>query len=95
MLKSGSNIFFHPLVAKHDLPRLGASTQLRVQKAINGKLAHRPEVYGLPLRGVLKKFWKLRVGNYRIIYEIDGQRIYILAIAHRKDVYKHLRSRFV
>jgi len=44
----------------------------------------------LPLRGELKGFFKLRAGDYRIIYYIDWERkiIYILRIAHRKDIYK-------
>ncbi len=34
-------------------------------------------------------FWKLRAGDYRIIYEIDptNERIIILYIGHRKHVY--------
>lgn len=34
-------------------------------------------------------FWSLRVGDYRIIYEIDEkeQKVIILFIGHRKDVY--------
>jgi mRNA interferase RelE/StbE len=34
-------------------------------------------------------FWRLRIGDYRVIYEIDykNNRIIILFIGHRKDVY--------
>ena len=34
-------------------------------------------------------FWRLRIGDYRAIYEIDtkNERIVILFIGHRKDVY--------
>jgi mRNA interferase RelE/StbE len=34
--------------------------------------------------------YRLRVGDYRILYEIIDQRliIYIIKIAHRKDVYR-------
>ena len=34
-------------------------------------------------------FWRLRIGEYRAIYEIDykKQRIIVLYIGHRKDVY--------
>lgn len=33
--------------------------------------------------------WRIRVGNYRVIYEIDDakQEITILHIGHRRDVY--------
>ncbi|MHA1603251.1 MAG: type II toxin-antitoxin system RelE family toxin [Candidatus Freyarchaeota archaeon] len=34
-------------------------------------------------------FWKLRIGNYRVIYEIDEERrrVIILFIGHRRTVY--------
>ncbi len=34
-------------------------------------------------------FWRLRIGDYRAIYEIDkkNERIVILFIGHRKNVY--------
>ena len=34
--------------------------------------------------------YRVRQGNYRVIYEIDGRklRILILKVGHRKDVYK-------
>ncbi|MCH7850823.1 MAG: type II toxin-antitoxin system RelE/ParE family toxin [Nanoarchaeota archaeon] len=31
--------------------------------------------------------FRLRVGNYRIIFEIDGRIINILRIGHRKNIY--------
>lgn len=36
--------------------------------------------------------YRIRCGNYRVVYSIDDQRqlVYILAIDHRKNVYKHL-----
>lgn len=37
----------------------------------------------------LSDFWRLRIGDYRAIYEIDhkNNRVIILFIGHRKDVY--------
>lgn len=34
-------------------------------------------------------FWRLRIGDYRAIYEIDHRkaRVIVLFIGHRKDVY--------
>ena len=34
-------------------------------------------------------FWRLRIGDYRAIYEIDhrSKRVVLLFIGHRKDVY--------
>lgn len=37
-----------------------------------------------------KNDWRIRIGNYRILYDIDDQRrvIRIFRIKHRKDVYR-------
>ncbi|MDR3490498.1 MAG: type II toxin-antitoxin system RelE/ParE family toxin [Gammaproteobacteria bacterium] len=34
--------------------------------------------------------WRIRVGNYRVIYEIKDQICYILVldVGHRKEIYK-------
>lgn len=38
----------------------------------------------------LKPGWRLRVGNYRVIYTIENQQLIITIIraAHRKDIYR-------
>lgn len=35
-------------------------------------------------------FWRIRIGNYRVIYEVlqSEKRINIYKVRHRKDVYK-------
>ena len=45
---------------------------------------------GKPLKDRLKGKYSLRVGVYRIIYSIEKQEItiYILDIAHRREVYR-------
>lgn len=36
--------------------------------------------------------WRIRVGDYRVIYKVDdeAQTILITVIRHRKDVYDHI-----
>lgn len=48
--------------------------------------AIRPEA----LTGELSGFFKLRVGDYRVIYEIlhDAQTVVIHAIGHRSEIYR-------
>lgn len=93
MSRPGIEIVYHPLVVKNDIPKLGAAVSKRIRRAIETKLVLRPEIYGLPLRGSLKKYWKLRVGDYRVVYEIANDQVRILVIAHRKDVYNLAGSR--
>jgi mRNA interferase RelE/StbE len=39
-----------------------------------------------------QKLWRLRIGDYRAVIDviIKGQRIFVVRIGHRKDIYKHL-----
>ena len=34
--------------------------------------------------------WRIRIGNYRVVYEIHDDRLLVLVlrVAHRKDVYR-------
>jgi len=42
------------------------------------------------LRGSLAGYWRYRVGDWRVVYEVDdeNERITVLLIAHRRDVYR-------
>jgi mRNA interferase RelE/StbE len=86
-------VVYHPLVVKRDIPRLDKSISLRIQSAIEIKLMTRPEIYGIPLRATLKKLWKLRVGDWRIVYEIKNKTVNVLVIAHRGEVYDMANER--
>jgi mRNA interferase RelE/StbE len=48
-----------------------------------------PKKYGKALKGNLKEYWRYRVGNYRILADIDDKQIKIIIfnIGHRKDIY--------
>lgn len=48
-----------------------------------------PKATGKPLKGNLNEFWRYRVGNYRILAEIDNDQVKIIVVnvGHRRDVY--------
>jgi len=64
-----------------------------IKRAIEERLAKHPGVYGKPLQRSLKGYWKLRVGEYRVVFKISGNDILILGIVHRKDVYRRIKKR--
>ena len=80
-------IFYHPDVPEKHLPRIAATEKLRIRRAIEQKLAFFPHEFGAPLRHTLKGYWKLRVGDWRIIYKIQGRVITILRVGHRREIY--------
>lgn len=84
-------LLYHPAVASDDLPRLDAETRARIRKAILSRLTTEPEKYGKPLRFTLKGLWSLRVGDWRVIYHIAADEVWILKIGHRRDVYREPR----
>ncbi|MCD6335498.1 MAG: type II toxin-antitoxin system RelE/ParE family toxin [Candidatus Latescibacterota bacterium] len=74
--------------AQKELAQLPASVYERVRDAIRA-LAHDPRPPNCrKLRG--REGWRIRVGDYRVIYEIDvGQQVVtVLHIGHRRDVYR-------
>ena len=77
-------VFLHPK-ADGTLKKLDKKIQTTVKKKIR-ELIDFPE-NGERLLGT--NFWKIRAGNFRIIYEIEPQanRVLILYIGHRKHVY--------
>jgi mRNA interferase RelE/StbE len=74
----------HPDVREVDLPRINVKMWERIRRAIESRLMTAPQKYGLPLRKSLGGYWKLRVGDYRIVFKVQGEVVYVLGIRHRK-----------
>ena len=87
------NLVYHADVKKADLPRINEKNKSMIKRAIEDRLTTQPEVYGKPLQRTLKGYWKLRVGEYRIIYKIFGNELRIYGIIHRKRVYRDVGKR--
>lgn len=77
-----------------------AERQLRklekqLQKRITGKLIQlqdNPRGAGAIKLSGSGKTWRIRVGDYRIVYEIDDSAamLFVTIIAHRREVYRDL-----
>jgi mRNA interferase RelE/StbE len=84
------SILFKPAVEK-DLKSLSKTTLLRVFKQIialqKEPLPHRT----IKLSG-MERLYRIRVGDYRIVYEVDedAHLIIIHYVRHRRDVYRQL-----
>ena len=84
---------YHPDVKSLDIPLLDAKLRTRIKNAIERRLTTSPHLYGEPLRKTLRGYWKLRVGDYRVVFKIAGEEVWILGIIHRKNVYEAIKKR--
>ena len=84
---------YHPDVRNLDIPHLNKKLRERIKKAIETRLMTEPHRYGEPLRKTLKGYWKLRVGDYRIVFKVVKDEVRIFGIIHRKKVYDHIIKR--
>lgn len=91
--KEKYKIIYHKSV-EDDVSKIDKSFVKKIYSGITDKLALAPEIYGLPLRGTLKKYRKFRVEDYRVIYSIENKTIIIKIIGHRKDVYEIMSRGF-
>lgn len=81
-------LLYHPLVLSRDVPRLDPAVQRRVRAAIEHKLTRHPEAAAKPLAHTTQRLWSLRVGDWRVIFALREDEIWILKIGHRRDVYE-------
>ena len=72
-----------------DLDRLCSSDRKRIFRKINWLALNFEQASPQGLSANLAGFYKLRVGDYRVIYSVDaeGQLIAIVRIGHRSEIY--------
>jgi mRNA interferase RelE/StbE len=86
-------VVYREEVLEEDLPGIPADLRARILRAIEQRLLTEPARYGQRLRRSLRGLWKLRVGDYRVCYEIKGRTVTVWAVLHRRDVYKTVAGR--
>ena len=59
----------------------------QIKKAIRERLTQEPVKLGKPLRYSLWGYRRLRIGDWRVIYKIDGDIVRIVKIGNRKEIY--------
>jgi len=73
--------------AQRELARLPPGAYERARGAIRA-LAENPRPPG-SVKLIAREGWRIRVGDYRVVYEIDDKRrhVLVLHVGHRRDVY--------
>ena len=92
---AGYRLLYHPLVLSRDVPRLDPPVRKKIRAAIECKLTAHPEAAAKPLAHTTERLWALRVGDWRVIFALREDEIWILKIGHRRDVYENRAYRQV
>ena len=78
--------------AERQIKKLDRSTQQSIVHFLRARLkpAENPRQWGKPLQGDKRGLWRYRVGDYRLICDIQDEKITVLVleVGHRKDVYR-------
>ena len=76
-------------VAEREWRKLPREIQPRINRTLLA-LEDTPRLHGVTKLSGSSDRWRVRVGNYRIIYRIDdtGCQVTVLRIAHRRQVYR-------
>ena len=79
-------IIYHKDV-DNDLKSVGPAAAKRIMRTINEKLTRAPEKFGAPLSNNLKDFRKLRIGDFRVVYQVLNKKVivFVLAVGPRRD----------
>jgi len=73
--------------AKKDIEKLDIVVKKKIKKKIE-TFAHKPLFYGKKMIDSAVGTYRWRVGNYRVIFDIDDHKIIILRVGHRREIYK-------
>lgn len=78
--------------AQKSLKKMDPNTARIIMAWINKNLVdcEDPYIHGKSLKGNLKEKWRYRIGDYRLICNIDDEKvlILILEVGHRREIYK-------
>jgi mRNA interferase RelE/StbE len=78
-------------IALKNIRKVDVISRKQILKYITDVLSklENPRLLGKALTGNLGSFWRYRVGHFRLLCEIQDNKLTILVvkIAHRKDVY--------
>lgn len=78
-------------MARRQIKALDRSMLIRIMPRI-GQLAHVPRPQGCVKLAGYDSLWRIRIGDYRVVYEVDDEqeRIEVTIVAHRRESYREL-----
>jgi len=74
--------------AARDISKLQKSVKERVRKSLE-KYAEEPFSHARKMVDSTLGNYRFRIGEYRVLFDIEGDEIVILRVGHRSEVYRH------
>ncbi len=78
--------------ALRELSRLARTVQQRILRFLHERIQTEqdPRRLGGPLHGTKRDLWKYRIGDYRLICDIQDDRVLVLVlrVGHRREIYR-------
>jgi mRNA interferase RelE/StbE len=78
--------------AEKQLAKIDRQSAQRIVNFLRERIAtaEDPRRHGKALKGVLREFWRYRVGHHRIICRIEDDRLLVLVVrvAHQREFYR-------
>ncbi|KAB2960851.1 MAG: type II toxin-antitoxin system RelE/ParE family toxin [Candidatus Methylomirabilis oxygeniifera] len=70
-----------------DIQRLDPKTKERVRKALS-RYQSDPLSYADKLTDSKLGSYRFRIGDYRVVFDLEGDEIVVLRIGHRREIYR-------
>ena len=75
--------------ARKEWSRLERTVQNQLRKKINYYLqSGQPLQFAEKLQDPALGEYRFRIGDYRIVFDLEGDAIFVLRVGHRKEIYK-------
>ncbi|OYD15769.1 hypothetical protein CH333_05025 [candidate division WOR-3 bacterium JGI_Cruoil_03_44_89] len=72
---------------ERDFKQIEIRQRKRIIQKIETVLSQNP-YKGRQLKGKYKGFWRMRIGDYRVVYRIIQKDVVIVTVGHRREMYK-------
>ena len=76
--------------AVRDITRLPPQTKERVKESLE-RYAESPAAFAKKMVDPVLGTYRFRIGDYRVIFDLEGNDIVVLRIGHRRDIYRKLK----
>jgi len=73
--------------AMKDLSKLAPETKERIREALE-KYVKTPLDYARKMVDPALGSYKFRIGDYRVIFDLEGDELVVLRIGHRREIYR-------